>query len=84
MIQTNTVLQPSVKTNNRVHIPSESDLKELLKIITRGITATIFFQIITRGIPVKDVTFSNQFIGSQGQVQNRPTLRHVSKDRYKP
>ena len=31
MIQTNTVLQPSVKTNNRVHIPSEADLKELLK-----------------------------------------------------
>ena len=72
MIQTNTVLQPSVKTNNRVHIPSESDLKELLKSnITR--VATAFF--------------SNQFtngIGSQGQVKNNLTLRHVSKDRYKP
>ena len=74
MIQTNTVLQPSVKTNNRVHIPSESDLKELLKSITRVATAKIIF-------------FSNQFtngIGSQGQVQNNLTLRQVSKDRYKP
>ena len=73
MIQTNTVLQPSVKTNNRVHIPSESDLKELLKSITRDATA-------------KNI-FSNQFtngIGSQGQVLNNLTLRHVSKDRYKP
>ena len=72
MIQTNTVLQPSVKTNNRVHIPSESDLKELLKYITRGATAKI--------------VFSDQFtngIGSQGQVQNNLTLRQVSKDRYK-